>query len=202
MRSPGSSLALQPDDSTSSNSRRVNPCAQGQGWERSQDQVRPLRAALDKRRSERKDLLRRERGVERLGDGNHPAGGADKGLVAGLDGEDGAGGGEDGAVGDEGGGAEVGRYTHVLEDGGGGDHAGGVGEAEVVCARLDGLDAGLGEGGLEKHDVLLFGLADLGQVLDLALVKAEGLEVGDREAGEALLVEGCFEPFEGEGAGG
>lgn len=33
-------------------------------------------------------------------------------------------------------------------------------------------------------------------------VKVEGLEVGDREVGEVLLVEGCFELFEGEGVGG
>lgn len=103
-----------------------------------------------------------ERGVECLGDGNYFVGGVDKGLVVGFDGEDGVGGGEDGVVGDEGGGVEVGGYIYVFEDGGGGDYVGGVGEVEVVCVWLDGLDVGLGEGGLEKYDVFFFGFVDFG----------------------------------------
>ncbi len=57
--------------------------------------------------------------------------GADEGLVAGLDREDGAGGGQDRAVRNKGSGAKVGRHADVLEDGGGADHAGGGGEAEL-----------------------------------------------------------------------
>jgi hypothetical protein len=53
---------------------------------------------------------------------------------------------------------------------------------------------------LQEDDVLLFGLADFDQGVDLALVEAQRLEVGRRELGEALLVEGRFEPLECEGA--
>jgi hypothetical protein len=55
---------------------------------------------------------------------------------------------------------------------------------------------------LEEDDVLLFCLANLGQGVDIRLLEAECLEVGRGELGESLLVEGRFEPFEGEGAVG
>ena len=50
--------------------------------------------------------------------------------------------------------------------------------------------------------MLLFCLADLGEVVDFTLVEAECLEVGYGELGESLLVEGRFEPLECEGAVG
>lgn len=43
-----------------------------------------------------------------------------------------------------------------------------------------------------------FGLADLDQVVYRLLAEAEGGEVGDWEAGEALAVEGGFEMLESE----
>lgn len=121
--------------------------------------------------------------------------------MARLDGEDGAGGREDGLVGEERRGAEVGGDADVFEDGGRHDHAGGVGEAKLVLAGLDGLDAVLRERGLQQADVLGLGLADLLEVGDLLLVEAEGGKVGVGELGEALAVKGLFEVLEGEGAG-
>lgn len=165
-------------------------------------QVGALGAGLDKGGGEGEDGAGPEGRVKGLRDGDLLGEDADGGLVARLDGEDGAGGAEDGLVGEEGRGAEVGRDADVFEDGGRLDHAGGVGEAKVVLAGLDGLDAALGERGLQQADVLGLGLADLLQVADLLLVEAEGGKVGLGELGEALAVKGLFEIFEGEGAAG
>lgn len=108
---------------------------------------------------------------------------------------------EDGFVAEEGRGAEVGRHADIFEDGSRLHHAGGVGEAKVVLAALDGFHAALREGRLEETDVLGLGLADLLQVGNLLLVEAERGKVGLFELGEAFAVKGLFEVFEGEGAG-
>ena len=197
----GGGVALQLDGRAGRDGGGARARGHGEGREGGEDEVGALGAALDEGRGEGEDLLGGEGRVEGLGHGDGLGGGADEGLVAGLDGQDGAGGGEDGAVRDEGGGAEVGRHADVFKHGGGADHGGGVGEAEVVGARLDGLDAGLRDGALQEADVVFFCLADLEQAVDLLLLEAERLEVGRRELGEALLVEGRFEPLECEGAG-
>lgn len=171
----------------------------GEGRER---EVAALGARRDEGRGEREDHLGRERRVERRGDGDDGRGGADKGLVARLDREDGGGRREDAGVREELGGAGVGRDADVLEHGGRGHHGRGVGEAKVVLAGLHGLDAGLRERALQENDVRLLGLANLGEVLDLALREAEGLEVADGELLEAQSVELGLEVLEGEGAGG
>lgn len=62
--------------------------------------------------------------------------------MAGLDGQDGAGGGEVRLAHDVGGGAEVGRDADALEDGGGGEEGVDVLVAEVVLAGLDGGGTG------------------------------------------------------------
>ncbi len=198
----GSGIALQLNGGTGRDGGGARTAGHSKGREGSEDEVGALRAALDEGSGEREDLLGGERGVEGLGNGDGFAGSADKRLVAGLDGEDGAGGGEDGTVRYEGSGAEVGRHADVFEHSGGADHASGIGEAEVIRAGLDGLDAGLRDSALQKADVVLFCLADLEKAVDLLLLEAEPLEVGRRELGESLLVEGRFEPLESKRTGG
>lgn len=112
--------------------------------------------------------------------------------MARLNGQDGPGGAEDGLVRQQRRGAQVRGDADVFQHGGRGDHARGVGEVEVVLAALHGLDAALGERRLQQGYVLLLGLADLRQVLDLLLIEAEGGKVGFLEFGEAFAVEGLF----------
>lgn len=189
---------MQLDASARLDSLGILTFGHGQGRESCQDQVAALGARSNKWRGEGEDLLRRQWRVESLGDSDHLGDGSREGLVASLDGEDGAGGGEDVGVGDELGGAEVGGYTDVLEHCRGGEHTRGVGEAEVVLAGLDGAGASLGEGALKEHDVLFLGLADALEVVYLLGCEAESLEVGGGELGEAFAVEGLFEKLEGE----
>lgn len=165
-------------------------------------EVGALGARLDKGSGEGEDGAGAEGRVKGLGHGNLLGEDADGGLVTGLDGEDGAGGAEDGLVREQRRGAEVCREANVFEDGGRLHHAGGVGEAKLVLAGLDGLHAALGEGGLQQADVLGLGLANLLEVVDFLLVEAEGGKIGGGKLGEALLVKGVFEIFEREGAGG
>ena len=66
-------------------------------------------------------------------------------------------------------------------------------------AGLDGLDAGLGDGGLQQRNVGLFAGANAEQIGDLLLGEAEGGKVGRGEFGEALLIECSLEPLEREG---
>lgn len=191
----GSGIGLKVQRGPGRDSTGSTAAGHGQGRESGDDQVAPLGAALDEGGGEREHLLGAERGVERLRGRGRLGGDAQDGVVAGLDGEDGGGGAEDALVGDERAGAEVGGDADALEHERGGDHAGRVGEAEVVHARLHGLDARLGDGALEEADVGGFAGADADEVGQLLRRQAEGLEVGLGELGEALLVEGGFEPF-------
>lgn len=169
-----------------------------------QDEVASLGARGDEGRGEREDLLGRQRGVEEVGGSGDARDGADEALVAGLDRVDGGGGAQDGRAGEDGGGAQVGRDADLLEDAGGLDHGLGRGEggAEVVLARLHGLDARLGEGALEELDVGRLGLANGHQTLHLGGGEAEVHELLYGDGGEALLVEAGLEVLEGEGAVG
>ena len=100
------------------------------------------RARLDEGRSKGVDLVEVEGDVVGRGEGAHALGVADEGVVARLDGQDGAGGGQVLWVGDLGCGAEVGGDTDALEDGSGGDKVLGRGDAEGVRAGGGGVVAG------------------------------------------------------------
>jgi hypothetical protein len=197
----GRGIGLELDRGTSLEGGGVLTSGHGQGGEGSQDKVASLGAAGDEGRSEREDLLGRQGRVERLRHGNDLAGGADERLVASLNRENSGGGGENAGVGNEGAGAEVGGHADVLEDGSGANHAEGIGEAEVVLARLHGLDTSLSNSTLQENDVGLFRLANVCQVVDLLLCKAESGELLCGELGETLSVELGLEVLEGEGAG-
>lgn len=171
----------------------------GQLGERLDGEVGTLGAGLDEGSGEGEDGAGTESGIKGLGDGDLAAKDTDGGLMSGFDGENGAGNAQNGGVLEERSGAQVGGDTDVLEDGGGLDHGGGVGEAKLVLAGLDGLDAVLGERGLQERDVLGLGLANLLEVGNLDVVEAEGLEVGVGELGETLTVEGLLEVFQGQG---
>lgn len=116
--------------------------------------------------------------------------------MAGLDGQDGAGGGEVVAVGDVGSSSEVCGDTDTLEDTGECDERLWVGGREVVCALSGGSKTGTGEGGGEEA---VFGSQDLPIICPLKnmgfLPDVSGLIVGD------LLhvgVEGLVEASRGE----
>lgn len=188
-------VALQLEGRAGSDGGGSGAAGHGEGREGGEDEVAALGARLDEGRGEGEDLFRGEGGVERLRRGGGLGRDPEGGLVTGLDGQDRRGGAEDALVGEQRAAAEVGGDADVLEDQSRGDHAGGVGEAEVVGAGLHGLDAGLGDGALEKADVSGFAGADADQVGYLLLGEAKRLEVGGGELGEALLVEGGLEPF-------
>lgn len=170
----------------------------GELGERLDGEVGALGTGLDEGSGEGEDGAGTESGIKCLGDGDLAAKDTDGRLVSGFDGEDGAGNAQDGGVLEERSGAKVGGDTDVLEDGGSLDHRGSVGEAKLVLAGLDGLDAVLGEGGLQERDVLGLGLANLLEVGNFDVVEAEGLEVGVGELGESLTVEGLLEVFQGQ----
>lgn len=99
-----------------------------------------IRAGLDESRGQGVDLVRIERNIEWGWEGRLGMFGvdvvADVGVVAGLDGQDGAGGSQVRSLRDGGGSAEIGGDTNALE------HAGGcnegrniVSKTEVVCGR-------------------------------------------------------------------
>lgn len=117
-----------------------------------------------------------EGSVESLGNGDLGLDRPGEGLVAGLDSEDGSGSGEDTGVSDELSSTKVGTDTDVLEDGGELDHAGSIGEGEVVLAGLDGRGTSLGNGALEEGGVRELGLANLDEGLDLLVVEANSAE--------------------------
>lgn len=164
-------------------------------------------AGGDEGGGEGEDGAQAEGSIEGLGDGSAGSsrGGREEAqgrLVAGLNGDDGGGDGEDLHVDDEGGSSEVGRHANILEDGGGGEQRGRVSEGgrEVVGAGMDGGDTGLGEGRLEGADVLGLGGCDLVEVVKLVLLEAYGGSIGELD--EDLLVEGCLEVLECQGAVG
>ena len=200
VRRPSRRITLQLHGRAGRHSLRVLAWRHRQRREGLQNEVAAVRAGGNEGRGKREDLSWGERGVEGLGHGDGAGSGPDEGLVPGFDGQDRAGGREDRAVRDEGRCAEVGGDADVFEDCRGRDHRGGIGEAEVVRAWLDGLHAGLGYGALQEDDVLLFCLADLEKILDLPLVETKSLELGGRNLGEALLIKGGLEPFKGKRA--
>lgn len=159
--------------------------------------VRSVRAGSDEWRSEGEDSAGAERGIEGVWHRSNLGKGADESLMSRLDGEDAACSREDSGRGNERSSAEVGADAYGLEDGGGGDHLGGGGEAEVVLAGSDGLDALGGDGGEEGGDVGLLGGADLLEGYEVFGCEAEGGEVGIGELGETGAVEFGFEEFEG-----
>lgn len=120
--------------------------------------------------------------------------------MAGLDGQDAAGGGEVGLVGDESGGTEVGADTNTLEETGLGDEVPGAGEAEVVGARLGGGHVGRGHDGLDDSNVADLIAHDLLKVLvevlalDVDLLKGLGVVLL-----ETLGVESSLEVLKGQG---
>lgn len=148
------------------------------------------RASLDEGGCERVDLVKVEGNVEGLGERRGVEVAADKGVVAGFDGQDGACGGEVGLVCDEGGGAEVCAHTDTLDDGCGGQEGGGCEVAKVVCASSDGCNTGSLQGGGQEVDVCLFVAANLLEVLvEVGLVEASSGKVSSRELGEGFAVE-------------
>lgn len=196
----GSAVGLEHDGGADGNSAGLSRGGHRQLGEGLESQVGTLRAGGDEGRGQGEDSTNAEGSIEGLGNGDLLGGGADEGLVASLDGEDRAGGTEDSLVLDEGSGSQVGGDTDVLEDGGGLDHAGGIGEAKVVLAGLNGLSAGLGNRRLQKRDVRQFGSADLLEVVNLLHRETQSHEVLCRELLEALLVESTLEPFQGKSA--
>jgi hypothetical protein len=72
------------------------------------------------------------------------------------------------------------------------DHTSGISEAEVVSARLNGLDAVLSERRLENNNVLRFGEANLLEIQDLSVAETEGSKIRGGKLGEALLIERIF----------
>lgn len=171
--------------------------------ERLDVEVGALRARGDELRGEGEDGAGAERGVEGGGDGFGARRGADEGLVAGFDGDDGRRRGEHVRRVDQGRGAEVGGDADSFEDARRGDHGLCVLErrVEVVRAGLDGLCAGTSDGRLERGYVRGFGLANVHQGLDLGFGEAEGGEVAHGELLEALGVEGRLEVLCSEGTG-
>lgn len=161
---------------------------------------RTLRAGNKEGSGQGEDRTRAERGVEGGRDGLGGLGDTDEGLVAGLDGRDGRGDTENGRVGDERGSTKVGGDADGLEGAGGRDHGGGISEAEVVLAGLDGLEASLGDGTEEEGDVSGLSLADLLQGGDALVAKAEGAEIVIGEGGEALRVESRLEVLSSQSA--
>jgi hypothetical protein len=159
--------------------------------------VRSVRAGSDERRGEGEDSAGAEGSIEGVRHRSDLGKCADESLMSRLDSEDAASSREDSGGCNERSSAEVGADAHGFEDGGGGDHLGGGGEAEVVLAGSDGLDALGGDGGEEGGDVGLLGGADLLEGDEVFGCEAEGGEVGVGELGEAGAVEFGFEEFEG-----
>lgn len=112
-----------------------------------------------------------------------------------LDGDDLSGDGKDSRGFDERSSSEVGGDTDVLEDTGGGNHGLGGGEAEVVCARLNGLGSCAGDSGGEGRDVGCLCAANGLEVGDVGWLETESSEVGIGELCETLLVECCLKVF-------
>lgn len=151
---------------------------------------------------EGEDGTRAQRRIERLRHSDLLGKHANGRLVPRLDSEDRAGGAQDALVRQERRGAEIGRNTNVLEYGGRGNHAGGIGELEVILACLNGLDAALSEGRLQESDVLGLGGADVLEVRDGRRVEAKGGEVRVGKLSKASSVEGFFEVLKSQGAVG
>lgn len=170
----------------------------GQGGERLDGEVGTIGARLDEGSGQREDLPGAQRSVKGTGGAGELRDDVDGGLVAGLNGEDGAGSGQDRLVLDQGSGSQVSRDTDALEDGCGTQHASGVGELEVVLAGLDGLGAGLSDGALQEGDVGLLAGTNAEEIGDLLGGSTKGLELGGGELGETLLVEGGLEVLKGQ----
>lgn len=152
------------------------------------------------------DLVEVEGCVVRLGERRLVQRLADVGRVASLDGQDAAGDGHVCLVDDDGGGAQVGRDTHTLEDRGESNEGRGVGAGEGVGSLLH---SGGTECARQEGDVLLLIVGNLHQVvietlwliqvsfMALPLVIREGayvveasiLEIFLRVVCETLLVE-------------
>lgn len=141
------------------------------------------------------DLVESQGGVEWRWEWGLLVGGADVGAVAGLDGQDGAGGCEVVLVGDAGSSSEVGADSDTLEDTGKCDERLGVGGGEGVGALGDGcvLESAAEEGdvgGLVVGDLLQVGVEWVGETgCD---------EVGLGVVGKTLTVELVLEMLEGK----
>lgn len=170
----------------------------GEAGESGQDQVAARWARGDERSSEREDLLGRQRSVEEIGSSSDTRDGADEALVTGLNGEDGGGSSEDSGHRDDGGGAEVGRDSNLLQNSGGLNHSLGGGEraVEVILARNNGLDAHLGQSALDDPNVGLLGSTNVDEVVHLGLGEAKVEELLLRNGSETLLVESSLEVLE------
>ena len=131
-----------------------------------------------------------------VGDGTDVCGGAEEGVVAGFDGEDGGGAGDEGGVGESEGGGDVddGADADAGDDVGEGEEIGGGGDGEDVGAGGEGFVVEVGEDVLGCLDVDEFLGLDFGDDVDGAVETVIVPFAG--EVGETGGEEGGFEVFE------
>jgi hypothetical protein len=157
-----------------------------------------LGAGLNELRGECVNLVVAQWVVEGSGEGGLADGVADVCRVAGLNGQDGAGGGEVCLGHDVRGSTQVGAHTDTLEDRSGSQEAGDVLVPKVVGARIDGLGASSGESASQELDVSFLVARDhLDAVVGL-FGEVGGLEVIDGVLCERVTIEGVLEVLKSE----